>query len=80
MARGWESKSVEAQMEESAMELPGKRKVAFTPEEIQKQRRKADLLLSRSWILQQLGQSSNQRYSELLRRTLSELDGKIAGL
>ena len=79
MARGWESKSVEAQMESQAAET-GKRRAQLTQEELERERRKADLLLSRSRILQQLDESSNERYSELLRRTLAELDAQIAKL
>jgi ribosomal protein L29 len=79
MARGWESKSVEAQMEESVAEPTTKRTV-LTPEELQKQRRKMDLELSRSRVLQQLEQNTNERYSELLRRTLAELDQQIGRL
>jgi len=80
MARGWESKSVEAQMEESRAAKPAARKAALTPEELQRQRKKADLMLSRNRVTQQLQASSNERYSELLRRTLEELDAQIADL
>jgi len=34
----------------------------------------------RKRILQQLETSSNERYSELLRRTLADLDAQIAAL
>lgn len=80
MARGWESKSVEAQMEESATAAPTKSKAAVTPEEIERQRKKSGLMLSRSRITQQLEASGDERYSELLRRTLAELDKQIADL
>jgi hypothetical protein len=80
MARGWESKSVEAQMEESVATKDTKKRVVLTPEELQKQRKKIDLELSRSRVLQQLEQSTDERYSELLRRTLAELDLQLAGL
>lgn len=79
MARGWESKSVEAQIEESVTENTKKR-VVMTPEELQKQRRKMDMELSRTHVVQQLEQSTDERYSELLRRTLAELDSQLAGL
>ena len=80
MARGWESKSVEAQIEESSTAKPMKRQAELKPEELQDQRKKADLMLSRSRVLQQLEQSTNERYSELLRRTLAELELQIAAL
>jgi hypothetical protein len=80
MARGWESKSVEAQMEESVAAEPSKKRAILTAEELRKERRKADLLLSRSRVVQQLAESANERYSELLRRTLAELDSQLTGL
>jgi hypothetical protein len=79
MARGWESKSVEAQIEEADTERstnqdhPG-------GENLQTIFKKNDLLLSRKRILQQLEKSDNERYSELLRRTLAGLDAQIASL
>ena len=77
MARGWESKSVEAQIEESVAAEPAKKTVMLTPEELQRQRTKAGLLLSRTRVAQQLKETSNERYTELLRRTLAELDEQI---
>jgi hypothetical protein len=79
MARGWESKSVEAQIEESDSESlanPGSLSVA----DRQVTFKKNDLQLSRKRILQQLETSNNERYSELLRRTLADLDAQIAAL
>jgi len=81
MARGWESKSVEAQMEESVAAEPAKSKKAqLTPEELLRRKKRADLMLSRSRVVQQLAESSNERYSELLRRTLAALDQQINAL
>ena len=80
MARGWESKSVEAQMEESIAAEAPKRRPVLTAEELQKQRKKMDLELSRSRVVQQLEQNTDERYSELLRRTLAALDKEIAEL
>jgi len=78
MARGWESKSVEAQIEENKSSYP---KQNFTQpvshEEIHRKSHKANLQLSRQRILQQLEGSTNERYSEMLRRSLAELDGQI---
>jgi hypothetical protein len=78
MARGWESKSVEAQIEELGAAEPVKARAAVTPEQLEKQRRKTDLMLSRSRVVQQLEQSTNERYSDLLRQALAELDKQIA--
>ena len=80
MARGWESKSVEAQMEESSATAPAKKTAEPTAGELQRQRKMAELKLSRSRAAQQLEASSNERYSEMLRRALAELDAQIAEL
>ncbi len=78
MARGWESKSVEAQIEESSQSDSSRGdRNAPSADEVQVQMKKADLLLSRKRVLQQLEQSSNQRYSELLRQSLADLDSQI---
>lgn len=78
MARGWESKSVEAQIEESTSE-PAKPH-ALSAAEVQLQRKRTDLMLSRQRVLQQMQLSSSERYSEILRQTLRDLDAQIAGL
>ncbi|HUI83152.1 MAG TPA: hypothetical protein VL240_02965 [Candidatus Binatia bacterium] len=79
MARGWESKSVESQIEESQAELSA-RHFPVSPEERQTAWRKQNLLLSRKRILQQLERNTDPRYGELLRRTLAALDEQIATL
>ena len=69
---------MEAQMEES-FATPVRRRFA-KPEDLQRERKYADLVLSRNHVAQQLEQSTNERYSEILRRALAELDGQIAAL
>ena len=80
MARGWESKSVEAQMEESGAAMPAKKSNETTPEELQRKQKKAELKLSRSRVAQQLEASTNERYTEMLRHALVELDEQILKL
>jgi len=79
VARGWESKAVEAQMEESIGVKPVRKRI-LTPEDLQRERKHADLMLSRNHVAEQLKQSTNERYSEILRRALAELDEQIAKL
>lgn len=78
MARGWESKSVEAQIEDSksisSRQDPNRQ---ISPEEVHRKSHRANLQLSRQRILQQLESSTNERYSEMLRRSLAELDGQL---
>lgn len=80
MARGWESKSVEAQIEESSSEPSSNPEQQVTAEERQTIFKKKDLILSRKRIVQQLELSPNERYSDLLRRTLASLDAELARL
>jgi hypothetical protein len=77
MARGWESKAVEAQIEESNSE-PSRNESPVSVEEQQSKNKKSDLILSRKHVLQQLERSTSERYSELLRRSLADLDAQIA--
>ena len=79
MARGWESKSVEAQMDEADSE-PSNNPESLSAADRQTTLKKNDLQLSRRHILQQLQNSSSERYSELLRRSLADLDAQLAAL
>ena len=79
MARGWESKSVEAQME-TANESPAGAKTALTDDERKGQRERDSLKLSRAYVVQQIEVSTNERYTESLRQALSEIDRKLTNL
>ena len=78
MARGWESKSVEAQIEDNKFTSSKQDLISrVSHEEIRRQSQRANLQLSRKRILQELEGSSSERYSEMLRRSLAELDGQL---
>jgi hypothetical protein len=79
MARGWESKSVESQME-SAKDGNAVAGPQPTDKEKQSQRERQRLLLSRTYVLHQIEASSNERYTQSLRQALNDLDQKIAKL
>jgi hypothetical protein len=79
MARGWESKSVESQME-SARENYSDGSQELSTDEKTLAREKQNLLLSRAYIQQQIKASGNTRYSETLRRALEEIESKLANL
>ena len=76
VARGWESKSVEAQQAEAG-EKSTKKRIKLTPEEAARQRERENLQLSRQRVLQQLAVSQNPRLRKSLEAALSELDRKI---
>ena len=67
-------------MEEAHSARPTKAKLALKAEQAQNQIKKADLMLSRNRVVQQLAHSTNERFNELLRRTLADLDAQIAAL
>lgn len=80
MSRGWESKSVEAQIEDKPELIPsnGNGRKSRTPAQVQHLIEKRNLELARAKVARELGQSQNPRYSQMLTRALSELDQKIA--
>lgn len=77
MARGWESKSVESQMDSASQENSQDSKGQMTNEQKKAQNERRGLMLARARVLQQLESSSNQTYSESLRKALQDLDEKI---
>ena len=79
MARGWESKSVELQMESAQTESKSSENSPTDEQKRTREQRKG-LLLSRSRVLQQLESSTNEAYRQSLQQALSELDDKIAKL
>jgi hypothetical protein len=85
MARGWESKSVESQVESAQNEAAtgggnNRSTPASTNDAKNQQRERQNLLLSRAYVLGQIETSSNERYTESLRQALSDLDRKLAEL
>ena len=80
MARGWESKSVESQIE-SAQSRPAEQPQERASKEAKDGAREREgLVLSRAYVLHQIESSSNDRYTASLRKALAELDRKIAQL
>ncbi len=79
MARGWESKSVESQIESFAS-CRRDLKEQMNPEEAGRQRQKDDLLLSRKRVLHDIEQSKNPRHLKILKDSLAYLDTKLAEL
>jgi hypothetical protein len=77
MARGWESKSVEAQIEDKANFTASTVKTR-TPDQVQQIIEKRNLELARAKVTHELESSQNPRYSQMLRQSLSDLDKKIA--
>jgi len=84
MARGWESKSVEGQVQQFESQdgqgdESGKKRRP-SPEQLAARRENEVLLLSRARVQKSLEIAVDERYREQLRLALSDLDAKIAGL
>ena len=78
MARGWESKSVESQIEDAAAAAaPAER---LTAEERERRRKRQGLELSRRRVLQDLAAASSDLRRSSLERALAFLDEEIAKL
>lgn len=77
MARGWESKSVEAQIESAAGKEPAKREPELTAAQLQLLRDRENLELSRTRITRELSTSTNPRYQQILRKALADLNAKL---
>jgi len=79
MARGWESKSVEAQQADAA-DSKNEPKQRLTAEQAARLRQLEGVRLSRKRVLQQLETTSDPRLREMLAAALAELDKKILRL
>jgi hypothetical protein len=80
MARGWESKSIESQIESAEERKSAARAAAIDAAEVERKRQRDSLLLSRTRILHDLEQARNPRYQETLKAALKHLDDKLAEL
>lgn len=85
MARGWESKSVESQVESARNEDDGHGSSepvgrSNTAAEKAAAHERQSLLLSRAYVLHRIEASTNERYTESLRQALNEIEQKLAHL
>jgi hypothetical protein len=80
MARGWESKDVESQVE--AAEAPAQKPSSGpkTPEQLQREQERKDLQLSRTRIANDLATATHPNHRKSLEAALAHLDKKIADL
>ena len=80
MARGWESKDVESQVE--ATEAPQQKPSSGpkTPEELVREEQRKDLQLSRIRIVNDLASATHPNHRKSLEAALAYLDKKIADL
>ena len=76
MARGWESKDVESQVaSRETMAAPGKAKKA--QDQLEKDRERGNLELSRKHILNDLETATHPNHKKQLEAALAHLDQKL---
>jgi hypothetical protein len=80
MARGWESKSVESQIDSAASARMARQRPPKSPDEVQRDSKIHGLMLSRTRVLNDLQHACNARYRAQLEQALAFLDKQIAEL
>jgi len=80
MARGWESKSVESQIEAAEERAALAKATKLTAEEADRKQQRESLLLSRTRVMHDLETSKNPRSRASLEAALKHLDDKLAAL
>ena len=79
MARGWESKSVESQMEAAAVQRAPERQ-PLTEDQLRVERERESLLLSRRRVLHDIETATHLRYRQQLEAALQHLDRRLQEL
>ena len=80
MARGWESKSVESQIESAESRRAASRETQISAIEADRIHERQSLLLSRTRVVRDLEHANNPRYRKILEAALKHLDEKLAAL
>ena len=80
MARGWESKSVEDQINEREVERKSPAGPKLSPDELQRRARRDSLMLARTRTLTTLQTTCDRAYRAHLEQVLADLDSQLAAL
>jgi hypothetical protein len=80
VARGWESKSVEEQINNRQAESETSDKQKPSRLEIEQNSKRESMRLARSRTTKELQSTQDKRYRALLERTLAHLDSELAKL
>jgi hypothetical protein len=78
MARGWESKSVEAQIAAAENQAKAPSKGPPGPAKIEMLRLRESLLLTRTRVLAELRTARKEQHRRMLREKLEHLDRELA--
>ena len=80
MARGWESKSVEDQMEEARRSQGETERQTQAPEERERRRKVESLKLERSRLTELLERARSETYQRMIQQSLDAIEAEIAAL
>jgi hypothetical protein len=80
MARGWESKSVESQIESAETHVRPPFDEQVSPEKLELLRKRESINLSRTRVLRELEASQNPRYRSLMQKALADLNSELRRL
>ncbi len=80
MSRGWESKSVESQMEEAASRRGAARQTPLSAEQVRLRSERQSLQLSRTRVLRDIESTTHARRREQLQAALLHLERKLSAL
>jgi hypothetical protein len=80
MARGWESKSVEDQIEEARRSQDEPHSRLLSPEERARERKVESLKLERSRLTEQLNRARSEAHQRMIRQSLKAIEEEIAAL
>jgi hypothetical protein len=80
MARGWESKSVEAQIDMAEHHTATARAKVLSAESLDLLRKKESILMSRTRVVRDLQNAQNPRYRVVLSKALADLDAQLSTL
>jgi len=80
MARGWESKDVESQVEDRKTVADDRGQGQKSAEQVRKEQERRGLALSRTRILNSLESATNPNHRKSLEAALAHLDKKLAEL
>ena len=80
MARGWESKSVEAQIDMAEDRSAAAQAKVLSQETLDLLRKKESILMSRTRVVRDLENAQNPRYKAVLSKALAELDAQLTTL
>ena len=80
MARGWESKSVEEQIDMAESRRAKVAETQKTAADLVELRKRENLVSSRTRIVRELESVQNPRYKDVLTKALADLDAQLAAL